>query len=90
MEYYTVLGMLLVGLTVVISVLASFSKFTNSFAQPINELKIAIENLNTSVASMKELIKVQEGRITKHGNELDDVKVRLTQLETEVRMHHAN
>lgn len=90
MEYYATLGMLLIGLTVVISVLASFSKFTNSFSQPINELKIAIENLNISVASMKELIKVQEERITKHGNELDDVKVRLTQLETEVHIHHAN
>lgn len=90
MEYYATLGMLLIGLTVVISVLASFSKFTNSFSQPINELKIAIENLNISVASMKELIKVQEERITKHGNELNDVKVRLTQLETEVHIHHAN
>lgn len=88
MEYYAILGMLLVGLTVIISVLASFSKFTSSFSQPINELKIAIENLNSSVASMKDLIKVQEERISKHGNEIDDVKTRLTQLETEVHMHH--
>lgn len=89
MEYYAILGMLVVGLTVIISVLASFSKFTNSFTQPIHELKIAIENLNSSVASMKELIKVQEDRITKHGNELDDVKDRLTQLETKVAIHHS-
>lgn len=66
--------------------LGSFVAIINKFTQPINELKIVIEKLNSCIEHIKEDEEVQNKRLEKHGIEIDDLKSRVGKVETKLEI----
>lgn len=66
--------------------LGSFVAIINKFTQPINELKIVIEKLNSCIEHIKEDEAVQNKRLEKHGMEIDDLKTRIGKVETRLEV----
>lgn len=66
--------------------LGSFIAIINKFTQPINELKIVIEKLNSCIEHIKEDEAVQNKRLEKHGMEIDDLKTRIGKVETKLEV----
>lgn len=66
--------------------LGSFIAIINKFTQPINELKIVIEKLNSCIEHIKEDEAVQNKRLEKHGMEIDDLKNRIGKVETKLEV----
>lgn len=66
--------------------LGSFVAIINKFTQPINELKIVIEKLNSCIEHIKEDEAVQNKRLEKHGFEIDDLKTRIGKVETKLEV----
>lgn len=64
--------------------LGSFVAIINKFTQPINELKIVIEKLNSCIEHIKEDEAIQNKRLEKHGIEIDDLKTRIGKVETKL------
>ena len=75
------------GVLVIIT-LGSFIAIIQKFTQPINELKIVIEKLNSCIEHIKEDSQVQNKRIEKHGIEIDELKDRVGKVETKIEMFH--
>lgn len=66
--------------------LGYFVAIINKFTQPINELKIVIEKLNSCIEHIKEDEAVQNKRLEKHGMEIDDLKTRIGKVETKLEV----
>ena len=66
--------------------LGSFVAIINKFTQPINELKIVIEKLNSCIEHIKEDEAIQNKRLEKHGIEIDDLKTRIGKVETKLEV----
>lgn len=66
--------------------LGSFVAVINKFTQPINELKIVIEKLNSCIEHIKEDEAIQNKRLEKHGIEIDDLKTRIGKVETKLEV----
>lgn len=66
--------------------LGSFVAIINKFTQPINELKIVIEKLNSCIEHMKEDEAIQNKRLEKHDIEIDDLKTRIGKVETKLEV----
>lgn len=66
--------------------LGSFVAIINKFTQPINELKIVIEKLNSCIEHIKEDEATQNKRLEKHGIEIDDLKSRVGKVETKLEI----
>lgn len=66
--------------------LGSFVAIINKFTQPINELKIVIEKLNSCIEHIKEEEAIQNKRLEKHGIEIDDLKTRIGKVETKLEV----
>lgn len=79
----------LIGYAVlVIITLGSFIAVVQKFTQPINDLKVVIQELKDCIAQMRSDSEMQNRRITEHGKELDVLKSRMDKLEIKVDMHH--
>lgn len=59
-----------------------------SNSKPINELNKSIIELNSTIKHMNDNYKSLSGRVTAHGKEIDDLKIGLSNLKTEVHMYH--
>ena len=70
--------------------LGSFIAVVQRFTQPINDLKLVIQELKSCVASLKEHNDVVNKRLNTHGTEIDDLKKRVNTLETKMTMYHNN
>lgn len=66
--------------------LGSFVAIINKFTQPINELKIVIEKLNSCIEHIKEDEAIQNKRLEKHGIEIDDLKTRIGKVEIKLEV----
>lgn len=66
--------------------LGSFVAIINKFTQPINELKIVIEKLNSCIEHIKEDEAIQNKRLEKHGIEIDDLKSRIGKVEIKLEV----
>lgn len=76
-----------VGVSIVIT-LGSFIAVITKFTQPINDLRIVIQKLNDSIDNMKKDHEKHDRRITKHGEEIDDLKGRVKDVETKMQFYH--
>lgn len=72
----------------VVITLGSFIAVVQKFTQPINDLKVVIQELKDCIAQMRSDNEMQNRRITEHGKEIDELKSRIDKLETKVDMHH--
>ena len=70
--------------------LGSFVAVIDRFTQPITELKIVIQELKDCIATLKNDNALQNKRIEKHGEEIDELKRNVSRLETRMDMYHHN
>lgn len=77
------------GVSIIIT-LGAFIAVITKFTQPINDLRIVIQKLNDSIDNMKKDHEKHDRRITKHGEEIDELKVRVKDVETKMQFYHNN
>ena len=68
--------------------LGSFIAIVSKYTQPINDLKIVIQELKDCVHNLKEMNTTINGRLDVHGHRLDDIEKKLMTLETRMNMYH--
>ena len=69
--------------------LGSFVAVVMKFTKPINDLLVAIQKLNDNIDSIKKDNDIQNSRITKHGEQIDDLNNRVGTIETKLeRIEH--
>lgn len=79
----------MIGYAVVaVITLGSFISVISKLTQPINELKIVIQELKDCIASIKNDNALQNKRIEKHGEEIDLLGKKVQKLETRMDMYH--
>lgn len=68
--------------------LGSFVVVIQKLTQPINDLKVVIQELRDCISSLKADNATQNRRIEDHGKEIDDLKTRVGKVETKMDMYH--
>lgn len=68
--------------------LGGFVAVIMKFVQPINDLRIVIQRLNDTIDSLKETNTIQDNRINKHGEQIDDLTHRVGKIETKIESRH--
>lgn len=76
------------NVVLVIITLGSFIAVISKFTQPINDLKLVIQKLNDCIENLKKDNEVQNKRIEKHGIEIDELKGKVSKIETKIDMYH--
>ena len=66
--------------------LGSFIAVIMKFVQPINELRVVIQKLNDNIDSLKNDNVVQNKRIDRHGERIDQLDNRVGKIETKIEM----
>lgn len=86
MEEITILGYVLIALITIVGFIVSIIKLT----KPINDLRITVQELKGLIESLRETETTQNTRLDTHGQEIDDLKLKVGKLETKVNMYHEN
>ena len=73
MNYYEVVGLMTVALIAIISFFISIRKTIRDDRKPLEELNTNIVKLNANFQNMLDKLAVQEKRLNKHGNEIDEI-----------------
>lgn len=68
--------------------LGAFVAVIQKLTQPINDLKVVIQELRDCINSLKTDNVNQNRRIEEHGKEIDDLKNRVGKCETKIDMYH--
>lgn len=75
--------------------LGGFIAIIMKFIEPINELRLVMQKLNDSIDNMRKDDEDRDKRITKHGEQIDELKTRVNgidnkveTLRTKVEMYH--
>lgn len=68
--------------------LGSFLAVVQKLTQPINDLKVVIQELRDCIGSLKSDNETQNRRIEEHGKEIDDLKGRMDKAETKIDLYH--
>ena len=68
--------------------LGGFIAVIMKFIQPINDLRVVIQKLNDTIDALKDDNSVQNKRIDKHGEQIDDRNHRVGKIETKSDMRH--
>lgn len=77
-------------LVTAIITLGSFVAVIQKLTQPINDLKVVIQELRDCISSLKSDNATQNRRLDEHGKDIDDLKDRMTKAETKINMYHNN
>lgn len=75
-------------LVTAIITLGAFVAVIQKLTQPINDLKVVIQELRDCISSLKNDNATQNRRIDEHGKEIDKLKDRVTQAETKIQLYH--
>lgn len=75
-------------LVTAIITLGAFVAVIQKLTQPINDLKVVIQELRDCISSLKTDNATQNRRIDEHGKEIDSLKERVTQAETKINLYH--
>lgn len=67
--------------------LGGFVAVIMKFIQPINDLRVVIQKLNDTIDALKNDNLIQNKRIDKHGEQIDDLNHRVGKIETRIDMH---
>lgn len=86
MEETQFLGYLIMA----IITLGGFLTVIQKFTQPINDLKVVIQELRDCINSLKTDNVAQNKRIEEHGKEIDSLKDRVSKAETKIDLYHGN
>lgn len=77
-------------LVTAIITLGAFVAVIQKLTQPINDLKVVIQELRDCISSLKTDNATQNRRIDEHGKEIDKLKDRVTQAETKIQLYHTD
>ena len=77
-------------LVTAIITLGAFVAVIQKLTQPINDLKVVIQELRDCINSLKTDNATQNRRLDEHGKDIDDLKDRMTKAETRINMYHNN
>ena len=66
--------------------LGSFIAVIMKFVQPINELRVVIQKLNDNIDSLKSDNAIQNKRIDRHGERIDQLDNRVGKIEMKIEM----
>lgn len=86
MDEMQFLGYLVTAIITIGGFVAVIQKLT----QPINDLKIVIQELKDCISALKNDNAIQNQRINKHSEEIDNLKSRVGTIETKMEMYHNN
>jgi chromosome segregation ATPase len=75
-------------LVTAIITLGAFVAVIQKLTQPINDLKVVIQELRDCISSLKTDNATQNRRIEEHGKEIDNLKDRVSKAETKISMYH--
>lgn len=75
-------------LVMAIITLGGFVTVIQKFTQPINDLKVVIQELRDCIGSIKEDNANQNRRIDEQGKEIDKLKADMTKIQTKVDLYH--
>ena len=75
-------------LVMAIITLGGFVTVIQKFTQPINDLKVVIQELRDCISSIKADNVAQNRRIEEHGKQIDALKDRVNKVETKVDLYH--
>ena len=84
MDQTTMIG----SVVLVIITLGSFITVISKFTQPINELKVVIQELRDCINTLRSDNAIHNKRLDRHGNEIDELKGRVSKVETKMEMYH--
>lgn len=73
MDYYQIVGLVAIALITIIGFFVSIKKSLNDDRKPIEDLNESIVRLNTNFENMLANDKIRDTRITKHGEEIDQI-----------------
>lgn len=68
--------------------LGAFIAVIQKLTQPINDLKVVIQELRDCISSLKNDNATQNRRLDDHGREIEDLKDRMGRAETKIEMYH--
>ena len=68
--------------------LGSFVAVIQKLTQPINDLKVVIQELRDCISSLKTDNATQNRRLDEHGKEIDELKGRMSKAETKIQLYH--
>ncbi len=75
------------AVTIVIT-LGSFIAVIQKFTQPINDLRVVIQELRDCIKMLKSDSQAQDRRLQKHGEQIDELDKKVNHLETKMSMYH--
>jgi uncharacterized coiled-coil DUF342 family protein len=64
--------------------LGGFIAIIMKFIQPINDLRLVIQKLNDSIDNMRKDDEDRDKRITKHGEQIDELKSKVNGIDNKV------
>lgn len=73
MEYYQIFGLVFAALIAIVGFFISIKKSLNDEKKPIEDLNLNIVRLNTNFEHMLENDVIRDRRITRHGEEIDEI-----------------
>lgn len=73
MDYYQIVGLVAIALIAITGFFISIKKSLNDDRKPIEDLNESIVRLNTNFENMLANDKIRDDRITKHGEEIDEI-----------------
>lgn len=87
MDYYLIFGMVAVAMIAILGFIYSIKKSAYDENKPIQDLNITITKLNENFEHMLENDAIRDKRIGKHGEEIDENKDKIVNLEKVVDRH---
>lgn len=75
-------------LVMAIITLGGFVAIIMKITQPINDLRVVVQELRDCINTLKTDNATQNRRLDEHGKEIDEIKIKLTNLQTKVEMYH--
>lgn len=73
---------------VAIVTLGGFIALMQKITQPINDLRIVIQELRDCINALKSDNTTQNKRLDKHGEEIDKLNNRVGNIETKINLYH--
>lgn len=78
------LGYLIMAIVTLSGFIAVIQKIT----QPINDLRVVVQELRDCITSLRNDNTVQNRRLDKHGELIDEITKKVEKIETKVEMYH--
>lgn len=75
-------------LVMAIITLGGFVAVIMKITQPINDLRVVVQELRDCITTLKNDNATQNRRLDEHGRDIDDLKIKVGKLTTRVDMYH--